>query len=330
MRIAVDAMGGDHAPREIVAGAVQWAQQNEGSIILVGLPEQLEQELTNYNYDHDRITLTAASQVIGMDESPAQALRRKEDASIVVATKLVKQGEADAVISCGSTGAQMAAAIFILGRLPGIERPPVVTALPNAQGTKTVLIDVGANVDCRPRQLLQFGILGSLYASSVLSITSPRVALINNGQEEGKGNQLCLEAYALLKNNSSLNFVGNIEGRELLTNQADVVVCDGFVGNIILKTIEGMAIFIAQGVSRELGTLPKFFAQLDYTQYGGAPLLGIDGISVVCHGSSNREAVYNGICVAADCVEKGILELQKESLTALENAIPNQDDNQEG
>ena len=330
MRIAVDAMGGDHAPREIVAGALQWAQQNEGSIILVGLPEQLERELANYDYDHDRITLTAASQVIGMDESPAQALRRKKDASIIVATKLVKEGKADAVLSCGSTGAQMAAAIFILGRLPGIERPPVVTALPNAMGTKTVLIDVGANVDCRPRQLLQFGILGSLYASSVLNITSPRVALINNGQEEGKGNQLSLEAYALLKDNRSLNFVGNIEGRDIFADQADVVVCDGFVGNIILKTIEGMAIFIAQGVSRELGTMPKFFAQLDYTKYGGAPLLGIDGISVVCHGSSNQEAVFNGICVAADCVEQGILELQKESLTALENAIPNQDDNQEG
>ncbi|NLP22966.1 MAG: phosphate acyltransferase PlsX [Syntrophomonadaceae bacterium] len=330
MRIAVDAMGGDHAPREIVAGALQWAQQNEGSIILVGLPEQLERELANYDYDHDRITLTAASQVIGMDESPAQALRRKKDASIIVATKLVKEGKADAVLSCGSTGAQMAAAIFILGRLPGIERPPVVTALPNAKGTKTVLIDVGANVDCRPRQLLQFGILGSLYASSVLNITSPRVALINNGQEEGKGNQLSLEAYALLKDNRSLNFVGNIEGRDIFADQADVVVCDGFVGNIILKTIEGMAIFIAQGVSRELGTMPKFFAQLDYTKYGGAPLLGIDGISVVCHGSSNQEAVFNGICVAADCVEQGILELQKESLTALENAIPNQDDNQEG
>ena len=330
MRIAVDAMGGDHAPREIVAGALQWAQQNEGSIILVGLPEQLERELANYDYDHDRITLTAASQVIGMDESPAQALRRKKDASIIVATKLVKEGKADAVLSCGSAGAQMAAAIFILGRLPGIERPPVVTALPNAKGTKTVLIDVGANVDCRPRQLLQFGILGSLYASSVLNITSPRVALINNGQEEGKGNQLSLEAYALLKDNRSLNFVGNIEGRDIFADQADVVVCDGFVGNIILKTIEGMAIFIAQGVSRELGTMPKFFAQLDYTKYGGAPLLGIDGISVVCHGSSNQEAVFNGICVAADCVEQGILELQKESLTALENAIPNQDDNQEG
>ncbi len=330
MRIAVDAMGGDHAPREIVAGALQWAQQNEGSIILVGLPEQLERELANYDYDHDRITLTAASQVIGMDESPAQALRRKKDASIIVATKLVKEGKADAVLSCGSTGAQMAAAIFILGRLPGIERPPVVTALPNAKGTKTVLIDVGANVDCRPRQLLQFGILGSLYASSVLNITSPRVALINNGQEEGKGNQLSLEAYALLKDNCSLNFVGNIEGRDIFADQADVVVCDGFVGNIILKTIEGMAIFIAQGVSRELGTMPKFFAQLDYTKYGGAPLLGIDGISVVCHGSSNQEAVFNGICVAADCVGTVILELQKESLTALENAIPNQDDNQEG
>jgi glycerol-3-phosphate acyltransferase PlsX len=238
MRIAVDAMGGDHAPGEIVAGAVQWVQQNEGNLILVGPGTQLEKELANYVYDPARIELAEASQVIGMEESPAQALRRKKDASILVATKLVKDGKADAVISCGSTGAQMAAAIFILGRLPGIERPPIVTALPNAKGGRNVLIDVGANVDCRPRQMLQFGLLGSLYASSVLNISSPRVALISNGQEEGKGNQLSLEAYALLKNHSSINFVGNIEGREIFADQADVIVCDGFVGNIILKTIE--------------------------------------------------------------------------------------------
>jgi len=329
MRIAVDAMGGDHAPSEIVAGAVQWVQHNEGSLILVGPTTQLERELSPYDYDHARIELAEASQVIGMEESPAQALRRKKDASIVVATKLVKEGKAEAVVSCGSTGAQMAAAIFILGRLPGIERPPIATALPNSKGSQTVLIDVGANVDCRPRQLLQFGLLGSLYASSVLNKPQPRVALISNGQEEGKGNQLTLEAYALLKNHSSLNFVGNIEGRELFADQADVLVCDGFVGNIVLKTIEGMAMFVAQGISRELGKLPNFFAELDYTQYGGAPLLGIEGISIVCHGSSRREAVYHGICAAADCVEKGIIELQKESLIMLEKAISNQN-NQEG
>jgi len=314
MRIAVDAMGGDHSPSEIVAGAVQWVQHHKGSILLVGPIEQLSKELASYDYDQARIELVAASQVIGMEESPAQALRRKKDASIVVATKLVKEGRADAVLSCGSTGAQMASAIFILGRLPGIERPPVVVALPNGKGSRTVLIDAGANVDCRPRQLLHFAILGSLYASSVLNIPNPRVALINNGQEEGKGNQLTLEVYELLKNQSSLNFAGNIEGREILAGEADVVVCDGFVGNIILKTIEGMAMFIAKGVSRELGSVPEFFTQLDYTQYGGAPLLGVDGISIVCHGSSRREAVFNGLQVAADCVDKDIVKLQKESL----------------
>lgn len=329
MRIAVDAMGGDHAPGEIVAGAVQWVQQHDGNIILVGPIEQLTEEINAYDYDKARIELVAASQVIGMDESPAQALRRKKDASIVVATQLVKEGRADAVLSCGSTGAQMAAAIFILGRLPGIERPPIVVALPNGQGSQTILIDAGANVDCRPRQLLQFAILGSLYASSVLNIVNPRVALINNGQEEGKGNQLTLEAYDLLKYHSSLNFTGNIEGREILTGQADVVVCDGFVGNIILKTIEGMAMFIARGVSRELGRVPEFFARLDYTQYGGAPLLGVDGISMVCHGSSRRDAVYNGLRAAADCIDKSIVTLQKDSLAVLEKSVSNQD-NQEG
>jgi len=198
--------------------------------------------------------------------------------------------------------------------LQGIERPPIVIALPNGKGSRTVLIDAGANVDCRPRQLLQFAILGSLYASSVLNMSNPRVALINNGEEEGKGNQLTLEAYELLKGHSGLNFAGNIEGREILAGQADVVVCDGFVGNIILKTIEGLAVFIAKGVGREIGSVPQFFNQLDYTQYGGAPLLGVDGISIVCHGSSRREAVYNGLQAAADCVEKDIVKLQKESL----------------
>lgn len=317
MRIAVDAMGGDHAPGEVVAGALQWLDQYQGNVILVGKRDLIEKELQDQNYDPARLEIVEASQVIGMDESPAQALRRKKDASIVIATQLVKTGQADAVLSCGSTGAQMAAAIFILGRMEGIERPPIVAALPNVKGKQTVLVDVGANVDCRPRQLLQFAVLGSAYASSSLEIENPRVALLNNGSEEGKGNQLSLETYDLLKANPSINFIGNLEGRELLDDQADVIVCDGFVGNVILKTIEGLAMYIARGVSKELGMTPNFFGRLDYTQYGGAPLLGVNGISMVCHGSSRRNAVFNGLRAVDDCFRKGMVELQKKALIQL-------------
>lgn len=327
MRIAVDAMGGDHAPGEVVAGALQWLDQYQGNVILVGKRDLIEKELQDQNYDAERLEIVEASQVIGMDESPAQALRRKKDASIVIATQLVKTGQADAVLSCGSTGAQMAAAIFILGRMEGIERPPIVAALPNVKGRQTVLADVGANVDCRPRQLLQFAVLGSAYASSSLEIKNPRVALLNNGSEEGKGNQLSLETYELLKANPSINFVGNLEGRELLEDQADVIVCDGFVGNVILKTIEGLAMYIARGVSKELGMVPNFFGRLDYTQYGGAPLLGVEGISMVCHGSSRRNAVCNGLRAVDDCFRKGMVELQKKALIQLTSTAG---ENQEG
>lgn len=327
MRIAVDAMGGDHGPGEVAAGALQWLDQYQGNVILVGKRDLIENELQDKKYDPARLEIVEASQVIGMDESPAQALRRKKDASIVIATQLVKTGQADAVLSCGSTGAQMAAAIFILGRMEGIERPPIVAALPNVKGNQTVLVDVGANVDCRPRQLLQFAVLGSAYASSSLDIKNPRVALLNNGTEEGKGNQLSLETYDLLKANPSLNFIGNLEGRELLDDQADVIVCDGFVGNVILKTIEGLAMYIARGVSKELGMTPNFFGRLDYTQYGGAPLLGVDGISMVCHGSSRRNAVFNGLRAVDDCFRKGMVELQKRALIQLTSTAG---ENQEG
>lgn len=320
MRIAVDAMGGDHAPREVVAGALQWINNHPGSILLVGREELIQQELQDFHFEPSRVEVAAASQVIGMDESPAQALRRKKDASIVVATQLVKQGRADAVISCGSTGAQMAAAIFLLGRLEGIERPPIVAALPNLKGSQTMVIDVGANVDCRPRQLLQFAVLGSAYASLTLGLSDPRVALLNNGTEEGKGNQLSLEAHALLKDHAALDFIGNIEGRDLLEGRADVIVCDGFVGNVVLKTVEGLALFIARGVSKELGMMPSFFARVDYTQYGGAPLLGVEGISMVCHGSSRREAVYHGMRAAEECVGKGMIDRQKRALALLKAA----------
>lgn len=314
MRIAIDVMGGDYAPSEIIAGAVEWAQHSEDKLLLVGREDVIKDELQAYTYAPERIEIIPASQVVEMNESPATALRKKKDASIFVATRLVKENQADAVISCGSTGAQMAAAIFILGRLETIDRPPIVAAVPNRKGSYSLLVDVGANVDCKAQQILQFALLGKAYASILMDLDSPRVALLNNGEEEGKGNSLAVESYQLLKECQNINFVGNIEGRDLFADKTDVIVCDGFTGNILLKSMEGMALFVAQACSQELGHVPAFFAKFDYTRVGGAPLLGVDGVSIVCHGSSKREAVFNGIKIAIECHAKEMVNRQKLAL----------------
>ncbi|MEQ8200811.1 MAG: phosphate acyltransferase PlsX [Syntrophomonadaceae bacterium] len=314
MIIALDAMGGDYAPEEIVAGAVMWAQNFEAMILLVGREEPLRAELTRYDYDRERIQIFNASQVMGMDE-PVTALRKKQDSSIVVATRLVKAGQADAVLSCGSTGAQMAAATLILGRMEGIERPPIVAEVPGISDQRTLLLDVGANVDCKPQQLMQFALLGSVYASALQGIEKPRVGILSNGEEEGKGDKLSTETFALLQDNIGVNFVGNIEGRDLFFDKADVVVCDGFVGNILLKAMEGFAKFIGMGCLAEIGKMPSLLTRLDNSKVGGAPLLGVNGVSIVCHGSSKREAVFNGIRIAQQCVATQMVEKQQLALS---------------
>lgn len=315
MRIALDVMGGDHAPQEIVAGAVQWSQTSDTAIILVGREDSIAKELQDCSYDHNKISIVHASQVMEMDESAA-ALRTKKDSSIAVATRLVKEGKADAVVSCGSTGAQMAAAIFILGRLEHIERPPIVAVAPGVGGKVCLLLDVGANVDCKPQQLLQFALLGRVYASILTGEVNPRVALLNNGEEESKGNSLSLETHLLLKQQPGLNFVGNVEGRDLFFDKSDVVVCDGFVGNVLLKSLEGMAMFLGKACMGEMGRLPAIFQKFDYSRIGGAPLLGVNGVSIVCHGSSKREAVFNGIGIAEQCVARGMVQRQILALDA--------------
>jgi glycerol-3-phosphate acyltransferase PlsX len=317
MKIAIDAMGGDYAPVEVIAGAVEWAQKTSNQVVLVGRQDTILEELKNYQYDASLVSMVNASQVIDMDESPALALRKKKDASILVATGLVKQGLADAVVSCGSTGAQMAAALFLLGRMEGVERPPIGVSIPNQSGGTTLLMDVGANVDCRAVQLVQFAALGSSYASSVQGISNPRIALLNNGEEEGKGNSVSVEAYEMLSKQSSLNFIGNIEGRDLFSARSDVIICDGFTGNIVLKSIEGMAMFVAQLLAQECGKVPNALAKLDYTQVGGAPLLGIKGISVVCHGSSRRNSVYSGITIASECIRNNMMQMQQDTIKSL-------------
>ncbi|MGE5391892.1 MAG: phosphate acyltransferase PlsX [Deltaproteobacteria bacterium] len=320
-KAAVDAMGGDHAPAEVVAGALAWAADNsENQVFLVGKQEVIEAEITSIKEagqlacSREQIVIVNANEVIGCDESPATALRRKKDASIVVASALVREGKADAVVSCGSTGAQMAAAIFILGRMEGIDRPPIVTALPGEGGHRTMLIDVGANVDCKPAQLLQFALLGSAYARSVMGIASPRVGLLNNGTEETKGNALAQQVHVLLKEQEGINFIGNVEGRDLFSPIADIVVCDGFTGNILLKALEGLGLYFASSIMKEVEKSPAILESFDYSRIGGAPLLGVNAISIVCHGSSRREAVANGLRIAEECVRNGMVARQAEEL----------------
>ena len=325
MRIAVDAMGGDYAPEEIIKGTLMAAKiWPDLHLILVGqqakiLPYFIEKK-------PDNVTLIEASEVIEMDEHPANAVRKKKDASIVVATRLVKLGEAEAVVSAGSTGAQMAAALLGLGRIKGIERPAIGTVLPTAEGGKLIL-DVGANLDASPEHLCQYALMGSIYAEKILGITNPRVGLLNIGSEEGKGNELTQKTYPLLKV-APLNFIGNVEGRDVPYGRADVIVCEGFAGNILLKTAEGLAgvLFqlikekITSNLLRKIGALAvkpglKEIAQMmDYAEYGGAPLLGVNGISIICHGSSKEKAIFNAIRVARECVQVRLIEQIREGL----------------
>lgn len=325
MRIAVDAMGGDYAPEEIIKGALRAAETwPELQLILVGQQEQILPFFMGTKPSN--ISLVEASEVIGMDEHPANAVRKKKDASIVVATRLVKLGEADAVVSAGSTGAQMAAALLGLGRIKGIDRPAIGTVLPTAEGGKLIL-DVGANLDATPEHLCQYALMGSIYAEKILGIPKPRVGLLNIGSEEGKGNELTQKAYALLKV-APVNFIGNVEGRDVPYGRADVVVCEGFVGNVLLKTAEGLAgvLFqlikekITSNIFRKLGALAvkpglkEISQMMDYAEYGGAPLLGVNGISIICHGSSKSKAIFNAIRVAQECIQVRLIEHIREDL----------------
>ncbi|MDO7787172.1 phosphate acyltransferase PlsX [Desulforamulus aquiferis] len=324
MKIAVDAMGGDHAPMEIVRGARDAAQELGVSIILVGDQDRIVKELDGDDAG-GLISIVHASEVVGMGEHPVSAIRKKKNSSIVVATQLVKEGVAQAVVSAGSTGAQMASSLFILGRIAGVDRPAISTLMPSAKGV-VVLLDVGANVDCKPQHLMQFAVMGSLYAEKVLGLPNPRVGLLNIGSEETKGNELTLTTHKLLKD-AKLNFIGNVEGRDLFLAGSDVAVCDGFVGNVVLKAAEGFAIGLLGMFQQELGRLEDvigrercmhimsgFKRRMDYAEYGGAPLLGVNGVSVICHGSSRARAIKNAIRVAKETVEQGLVPAIKESL----------------
>lgn len=320
-RIAIDAMGGDHAPHEIVKGALDAARAGLADVTLVGDKTRIEPLLAGVDVAGLGIQVVHASEVIGMGEAPTTALRQKKDASVTVALREVKAGRADGVVAAGSTGAAMAAALMTLGRIPGIERPAIAAALPTQQGP-CILLDVGANVDSKPTYLQQFAIMGSVYYKAVFKKDRPRVGLFNIGEEEGKGDELAVKAYQLLKATPGLNFVGNVEGRDFPAGTADVVVCDGFVGNGLLKFAEGMALLL-MGMMREeigrtwLGKLGAFVMRgnlrglkrrLDYAEYGGAPLLGVNGICIIGHGSSKALGIYHAVRVAAQAVQEKAID----------------------
>jgi glycerol-3-phosphate acyltransferase PlsX len=313
-------MGGDYAPSAIVEGAVLAARRFDATVVLVGDEQQIHRELRKHDAALERLEIAHASQVIEMDESPGAALRSKLDASMMVAARMVAAGEADAVFSAGNSGALMGAALLNLGTIDGVLRPAIATALPAKQGS-LLLLDAGAVCDCRPKHLVQFAHMGAVYASRVMHIPSPRVALLNIGEEPTKGNELTKAAHEALSA-TDLNFVGNVEGTTLLTGSADVVVCDGFVGNIALKLGEGWADLFVTLLQQELAQLapalrddPSFARalqdlrrRLDYAEYGGAPLLGVKGVVVFSHGRATPKAVCGAIRVAKESVENRVVE----------------------
>ncbi len=326
IKIALDAMGGDFAPAELVKGAVLATQQlPEVEITLVGDPAKVDQELKKYK-QKGKLPVVAASEVIGMNEHPVQAVKQKKDASINVAMALVKEGKADAIVSAGNTGALMAAALFKLGRIPGIERPAIATEFPLPSG-KVLLLDMGANADCKPKHLEQFAVMGNLYAKHTMHIVNPRVGLLNIGEEKEKGNELTRETWPLLKA-LPLNFVGNIESKEILAGNVDVIVCDGFTGNLILKFGEslGSAVFnmlkteLSKGILNKIGllfllpALLKLRKKVTYDDYGGAPLLGISGTVFKAHGRAKAAAIKTAICETVEAVKGDMASKLQENL----------------
>ena len=328
--IAVDAMGGDHAPGPEVEGSVLAAQEYDVRVILVGQPDVIRAELARHSRPSVAIDIVPASEVITMEDHPAQAFRRKKNSSVHVGQRLVKDGQADAFVSAGNTGAVMTAAKFILGTLPSVDRMALAAPFPNAKGGVSVMLDVGANVDSKPEHLLQFAVMGEIYYRTIFGVRKPRVALLSIGEEEMKGNELTREAFNRLKQNPSITFVGNVEGRDVFRGNVDVIVCDGFIGNVALKISEGVAEHISgmlkkaikSRLSSQIGyalskrAFDDFRKRTDYSEYGGAPLLGVRGITIIGHGRSNPNAVKNAIRVAAEMCRSRVNEKIEQELSA--------------
>jgi glycerol-3-phosphate acyltransferase PlsX len=333
--VALDAMGGDHAPRAEVEGAVLAAREySDVRVILVGIEEKVRPELDRLRHTDLPIEIVPATDVVTMTDSPSHAFRRKKDSSLHVAARLVRDGKADALVSAGNTGAVMTVARFVLGTLPSVDRPALAWAFPNIKEKVSIMLDVGANVDSKPLHIEQFAVMGEIYFRALWGVKRPRVALLSIGEEDSKGNDLTREAAALLKQ-SSLNFTGNIEGRDVFRGNVDVIVCDGFIGNIALKLSEGLVEHIGgmlkkaikSSLSSQIGyalskkAFDAFRKRTDYSEYGGAPLLGVRGVTIIGHGRSNPNAVKNAVRVAAELCRSGMNEKIEQELSAAA-AIP--------
>lgn len=325
MKIIVDAMGGDNAPRETVLGAIKASEETDLQITLIGKQQLIDPILKEEKCN--RITVVDAQEVISNDESPVAAIRKKKDSSIVKGLNLLKNLRADAMVSAGSTGALMAGGLFILGRFEGVDRPAISTLIPTKK-RPVLLLDVGANSEVKPKNLVQFALMGSIFAKEILQIENPRVGLLNIGTEEEKGSLVIKTAYSLLKDINKLNFAGNVEARDFFSTDADVVVCDGFTGNVFIKTVEGFGMYIFDRMKQEikkkitysLGALllmPALKAvksSMDYSEYGGAMFLGLNGVLIKCHGSSDRFAICNGIKAAKTFVQLDVNNKMKKIL----------------
>ena len=320
MKILLDGMGGDHAPDAIVEGAVNAAKEIKDEIVLIGEQDVLAKSIKKCGYSGNRISTVNASEVISNEESPVRAIRRKKDSTTVVGMEMLKNGQGDVFISAGSTGALLAGSLLLLGRIEGIDRPAIGTVYPVIGSEPSLLIDTGANAECRAKNLLDFGIMGSIYLEKVLNRENPTVGLVNNGTEENKGTTLTKEAYRLLAE-SKLNFIGNVESRDLQDGACDVIVTDGFTGNVIIKLTEGMGLMVLRELKKrflssskaKLGAmmlkdqLSKIKTEFDYVEYGGAPILGVKGAVLKMHGSSNAVAVKQTILKALPYVEKNVI-----------------------
>src|SRR6266516_40206 len=337
VRVALDAMGGDNAPGGVVLGAIQAAREYSIRVYLVGREDAIRTELAKHDISGLDLPVAHTDDVIEMDEHPASAVRRKKNASMTLALQLVRDGSALGAVSAGNSGAMMAASLFTLKRIEGVDRPALGTVFPTKNGISFVL-DVGANTDCKPEYLQQFALMGSIYMERIFSIASPRVGLLANGEEETEGNELVQQTHQLLKAHAEtlgINFIGNVEGRDIPAGGADVVVCDGFVGNVVLKLSEGLAETLMGMLRTQMTSsltsklaaavlrpgLRKIFKRMDYAEYGGVPLLGVNGSAIISHGRSNAKAIKNALHVArqtaetnvAGAIAEGLARLQKES-----------------
>lgn len=339
VRVALDAMGGDNAPGEIVLGAVQAAREYGIGVYLVGREDAIRAELAKYDTQGLDLPIIHTDEAIEMDEHPATAVRRKKNASMTLALQLVRDGAAVGAVSAGNSGAMMAASLFTLKRIEGVDRPALGGVFPTRDSV-CLVIDIGANTDCKPEYLLQFALMGSSYMERIFAVPSPRVGLLSNGEEETKGNELVQQAHRLLKSSAAtlgLNFIGNVEGRDIPAGNADVVVCDGFVGNVVLKLSEGLAESLL-GILRTQMTsslpnklaaavlrpgLRKVFRRLDYAEYGGVPLLGVNGSAIISHGRSNAKAIKNAVRVARQTAETNVAGAIAEGLAKLQTQSSN-------